>query len=131
MAQRGKTDATQLFWRLLLLSILPLMVVGTAAGYFLAAYVEGPLLKRLFGGLVVVFAAHELRVNYVPVDVEGSATLGRPLVSQGVLFPAGSPVESRLQLPILRVGYRAHWLPLSWGAWSLAPEIGFDRTESR
>jgi len=73
---------------------------------------------------LVVRGGHELRFDYVHIDVEGSDTLEEALVSQDVLFPSGSSVRSRLGLPVLRMGYRAHWLPLRWGGWSLAPEVG-------
>jgi len=67
---------------------------------------------------------HELHLAYVHIDLRGSAVLEDPLVSQGVLFPAGSPVESGLELPLLRLGYRAHWLRLNPGRWHIAPEVG-------
>jgi hypothetical protein len=73
---------------------------------------------------LVVRGSHELRVDYVHIDVLGSDTLEEPLISQDESFPAGSPVQSRLGLPLLRLGYRAHWLPLHRGGWSLAPEVG-------
>jgi hypothetical protein len=73
---------------------------------------------------LLVRGSHELRFDYVHIDIEGSDTLEEPLISQDVFFPAGSSVRSRLGLPMLRLGYRAHWLPLHRGGWSLAPEVG-------
>jgi hypothetical protein len=67
---------------------------------------------------------HEIHLAYVHVDLHGEAVLEDGLVSQGVAFPAGSPVKSGLELPFLRLGYRAHWLPLNPGRWHIAPEVG-------
>jgi hypothetical protein len=67
---------------------------------------------------------HEIHVGYVHIDVSGSALLDDALISQGVVFPAGSPVKSALDLPFVRIGYRAHWLSWNPGSWHIAPEAG-------
>jgi hypothetical protein len=77
-----------------------------------------------FDAGLVALGKHELRLHYDHVDIGGDAFLETPLVSQGQLFPAGSPVESRLRLSFLRVGYRALWLPPLSGEWRLTPEAG-------
>ena len=67
---------------------------------------------------------HELHFAYAHIDLSGHAVLEDDLVSQAVVFPAGSEVESGLELPFLRIGYRAHWLSWNPGRWHIAPEVG-------
>lgn len=73
---------------------------------------------------LMFFGHHELHANYVGLVIDGSDTLGNELVSQDVTFPAGSRVDSDLELRMLRFGYRAHWIVPELGGWTLAPEIG-------
>jgi hypothetical protein len=70
------------------------------------------------------FEKHQLHISYFRLDLEGEAVLKEDLVSQGETFPAGSAVESKLQLDLLRFGYRPIWLRPELGTWSLVPEIG-------
>lgn len=70
------------------------------------------------------FERHTLHISYTALSQRGSGTLDQALVSQGQTFPSNAHVVSRLEIPIGRVGYRAHWLPLSFRGWSLSPEIG-------
>jgi uncharacterized membrane protein YfcA len=71
--------------RLLFRVILPLMVVGVAGGVALTSYVEGPLLKRAFGVMVMAFAARELwRLKPRAVEVE-QTPLARPAAGLGIL----------------------------------------------
>ena len=75
--------------------------------------------------LIRIARGHELHFSYVHMDLRGEAVLEEDLLSQEVVFPAGSAVKSGLDLPFLRFGYRAHWLPLNPGRWHIAPEVGF------
>lgn len=65
--------------------ILPLMAAGTVIGYFLRPSLEGPLLKTLFGLLVVWFAGREswrmLR--------GGAAVRHGPLATRALMLAAG------------------------------------------
>jgi len=47
-------------WSIFLKKILPLMSAGVLVGLILFSLLEGPLLKRIFGGLVILFATREL-----------------------------------------------------------------------
>lgn len=47
-------------WRLIFVTILPVMAVGVAGGLAVAERVEGPVAKYAFGVLVCVFASREL-----------------------------------------------------------------------
>jgi hypothetical protein len=67
---------------------------------------------------------HELHLAYTGLRIDGHATLTDELVSQGIDFPAGSPVKSELDLPLFLAGYRADWLIPPLGPLSLSPEIG-------
>jgi hypothetical protein len=78
-----------------------------------------------------LFERHTIHLSYTALSQRGHATLSRSLVSQGQTIPSGSRVKSRLDIPIGRVGYRAHWLPLSYRGWSLAPELGAARLDFR
>jgi hypothetical protein len=68
---------------------------------------------------------HGLHASYAGIDIEGSDVLPSALVSQNVVFPAGAPVESSLELHMLRFGYRASWLELDLRGWRFTPELGF------
>jgi hypothetical protein len=70
------------------------------------------------------FRGHEARFEFAGIYLDGDETLEGDLVSQGQTFPAGSRVESRLEMPLFRLGYRAGWLPLRFGNWSVIPEAG-------
>lgn len=83
-------------WRLLLGRILPLMAVGTVAGYLLLPKVEPQLLKLLFGLLLVAFSSRELWQLYrqrwqpLPPRVTPVMMLGAG-VTHG-LFASGGPL---------------------------------------
>ncbi|MCP5040700.1 MAG: hypothetical protein GY944_06695 [bacterium] len=74
---------------------------------------------------------HTFHLSYVFLEQSGEKTLDRKLVSHGQTFPHNARVNSHLELPFGRIGYRADWLPLAWGEWKLAPEIGAVRLDFR
>ena len=83
--------------RLLLGTILPGMLVGTAIGYLLLPYLDTSLLKAGFGALILWFAGRELwRLRHVsalpvrPVWLTRLITLGAG-ISHG-LFASGGPL---------------------------------------
>ncbi len=84
-------------WRLLLGMILPGMVVGTLIGYALLPFLDATLAKRLFGALVLWFAARELwRLRHSAVQPVRPLWLSRLLslcagISHG-LFASGGPL---------------------------------------
>ncbi|NMZ69398.1 hypothetical protein SAMN05216370_0325 [Pseudomonas peli] len=84
-------------WRLLLGMILPGMVVGTLLGYALLPFLDAALAKRLFGALVLWFAARELwRLRHTVAQPIRPMWLSRLLslcagVSHG-LFASGGPL---------------------------------------
>ncbi len=47
-------------WRFLLVRVLPLMLTGAAAGYAVSSQLGGPVMKQIFGTLVVALSALEL-----------------------------------------------------------------------
>lgn len=71
-----------------------------------------------------MFEHHGLRFGLSWITASGHATLDETLISQDVTFPAGSRVASDLELPILRAGYRAHWLAPEWASFRFTPEVG-------
>lgn len=83
--------------RLLLGMILPGMVVGPLIGYALLPFLDAALAKRLFGALVLWFAARELwRLRHAVVQAVRPLWLSRLLslgagVSHG-LFASGGPL---------------------------------------
>ena len=87
------------------------------------------VLPRLDGR--AAFHGHELHLGYTGLRIDGRSTLTEDLVSQAKSFPAGSPVESELDLPLFLAGYRADWLIPKLGAAALSPEIGFAFTPFR
>ena len=82
---------------LLLSMILPGMVVGTLIGYALLPWLNAALAKRLFGALVLWFAARELwRLHHAAVQPVRPLWLSRLLslcagISHG-LFASGGPL---------------------------------------
>jgi hypothetical protein len=84
-------------WRLLLSMILPGMLLGTVIGYALLPFLDAALAKRLFGALVLWFAARELwRLRHAAVQPVRPMWLNRLLslcagVSHG-LFASGGPL---------------------------------------
>ncbi len=76
-----------------------------------------------------VLERHVLHFSYTALEQSGRETLGRELITHGQTFPAGSRVESRLELPFGRLGYRAEWLLLRIGRARIAPEIGAARLD--
>jgi uncharacterized protein len=83
--------------RLLLGMILPGMVVGTLIGYVLLPFLDAALAKRLFGALVLWFAARELwRIRHAAAPAIRPLWLSRLIslcagVSHG-LFASGGPL---------------------------------------
>lgn len=76
-----------------------------------------------------IFDLHSLHASYAHLVQSGSKRLDKNLLSHGQTVPKGARVHSRLEIPFARLGYRAHWLPLSLGDWSFAPEIGGARLD--
>lgn len=72
-----------------------------------------------------VLRDHEIHFRIEWADLSGDEVLAKDLTSQGAFFPAGSKVNSQLDTVFVRVGYRAHWLPLKWSSGSIAPEVGW------
>ncbi len=77
------------------------------------------------------FERHAIHFSYAGLSQTGQEVLERSLVSQGQTFPQNARVKSSFDIPFGRIGYRAHWLPLSLGRWSLAPEVGVARIDLR
>ncbi|WP_190324562.1 sulfite exporter TauE/SafE family protein [Pseudomonas profundi] len=74
-----------IYWPVLLKLILPLMLLGTAAGYALRPWLGDDLLKLLFGMLVLWFASRELLRMY-----RGIKITPHPLrLSRALAFGAG------------------------------------------
>ncbi len=78
---------------------------------------------------VRVFEQHSFRFGYTALTQSGHETLARSLITHGQTFPKGARVESRLELPFGRVGYRAEWLPLDLGPVRITPEAGVARLD--
>lgn len=83
--------------RLLLRLVLPLMALGTLAGYGLRPWIDAPLLKHLFGLLIVWFAARALwqsvRVRHIPARAHGWTRIW--IFAAGIthgLFASGGPL---------------------------------------
>ncbi len=74
---------------------------------------------------------HTIHFSYAALAQSGRETLDRQLVSQGQTIPENVRVKSRLEIPFGRLGYRADWLSLPLGRWSLAPEVGAARIDFR
>jgi uncharacterized membrane protein YfcA len=101
-------------WSLLLHTVLPGMLLGTIVGYALIPYLNGALMKQLFGLIIIWFAASELWRNH-----QSSISRLRPKwavrtlilvagVSHG-LFASGGPllVYSLVGLPMDKLRFRA------------------------
>jgi len=115
-------------WRLLLLTILPLMITGTIAGYLLSSHIAGPLLKRGFGVVVILFSIYELAMLRHR-EAEPRPPLPWPLASGGLLaagllqgtYATGGPplvyVVGRLGLDkgAMRATLTMAFLPLNVG----------------
>ena len=86
-----------IYWPVLLKLILPLMLLGTIAGYVLRPWLGADLLKLLFGILVLWFASRELwRMARGIVITPHSPMLSRALtfgagITHG-LFASGGPL---------------------------------------
>ncbi|MCA8923633.1 MAG: hypothetical protein KDD82_17580 [Planctomycetes bacterium] len=77
---------------------------------------------------LVAFGSHELHVTYVHAEFHGRDRLAESLVSQRAQFPRDAIVNSGLILDTFRLTYRAPWLSLKLGAWSITPEVGIALT---
>jgi len=109
---------------LLLGTILPAMVCGTALGYLLLPYLDTQALKAAFGALVLWFAARELwRMRHATTPPRRPRWLTRLLafgagISHG-LFASGGPLlvyglaGTRLDKTRLRATLMTVWLTLN------------------
>ena len=70
---------------------------------------------------LTLFGDHEVVVDWEGIAIDGYDVPDQPLTSQGVTFPAGSAVESGLELHMIRVGYRAGWILPDLGEWRHPP----------
>jgi uncharacterized membrane protein YfcA len=99
---------------LLVRTVLPIMLLGTLVGYGLMPLLDGTLMKRLFGLIIIWFSAGELWRGY-----QNNASRRRPVwvlrlliflagVSHG-LFASGGPllVYSMAGLPMDKLRFRA------------------------
>jgi uncharacterized membrane protein YfcA len=75
-------------WRLLLRAILPIMGLGAIGGVAIAEQIDGPLLKRAFGVMVMVFASRELWRLRPSAKDAAAAPLAKPLAG-GFILGAG------------------------------------------
>jgi uncharacterized membrane protein YfcA len=110
--------------RLLLGTILPAMLCGTALGYLLLPYLDTQTLKAAFGALVLGFAARELwRMRHPAAPPQRPRWLTRLLtfgagISHG-LFASGGPLlvyglaGTRLDKARLRATLMTVWLTLN------------------
>lgn len=74
--------------------------------------------------LALSLKGHELHLHHNLLQLQGSTSLRRGLISQGLSFGAGERIRSRLTMQLVRFGYRLRWLQLELGGWSLQPELG-------
>jgi uncharacterized membrane protein YfcA len=84
---------TQLLFKI----ILPGMLIGTLAGYFMKPYLNEDILKIIFGMLVIWFSSRELwRMHHKFVDTPRPAWMTRVItLSAGIthgLFASGGPL---------------------------------------
>lgn len=111
-------------WSLLLHTVLPGMVLGTLVGYGLVPLLNGVLLKRLFGLIIIWFAASELwRARQNAAARPRTLWSARILIAlAGVshgLFASGGPllVYSLVGMPLDKLRFRATlatvWLVLN------------------
>lgn len=91
--------------------------------------ISGIEVQALADAELRLFEVHTLHASYVHLVQDGSERLDRDLLTHGQTVPEGARVRSRLELPFARLGYRAHWLPLTVGRWSFAPEVGGARLD--
>ena len=75
-------------WKTLLKLILPLMGIGLVAGMWLSDSLEGPLLRRLFGGMVLLLSLAELWSLTRTKHAEAAGTIG-PIPLGGLIIGAG------------------------------------------
>lgn len=105
---------TLIDWSLLLRTVLPGMLLGTLVGYALIPFLNGVLMKQLFGLIIIWFAAGELwRGSHNQTRQPKPIWLLRALiglagVSHG-LFASGGPllVYSMVGLPMDKLRFRA------------------------
>jgi uncharacterized membrane protein YfcA len=103
-------------WKLIFRTLLPLMLVGMAAGFAISGVVRGPGLKIAFGVLVLLLSSRELFVLVKRRD-EVRRPMGRPrtiaaLLGAGVLhgiYATGGPllVYAVGRLPLGKAALRA------------------------
>lgn len=82
-------------WRLLV-AIFPVMTVGVLAGVWLTPLLDGPLLKKVFGGIVCFFALREifLLIRGRPTTEMSGAQFQLWMVISGIvhgLYASGGP----------------------------------------
>lgn len=86
-----------IYWPVLLKLILPLMLLGTLAGYGLRPWLGDSLLKLLFGALVLWFASRELWRMYRNIQVVPHTLMLSRVLTFGAgithgLFASGGPL---------------------------------------
>ncbi len=125
---------THIDWSILFKWILPWTSIGVAAGMAMFNILDGPVLKRIFGALVVVFAARELygltrsipdNENVDPTPAPGMTSGAIPwLLGSGLthgLYASGGPLLvyalGRVAMPkaIFRATLSFVWLALNAG----------------
>jgi uncharacterized membrane protein YfcA len=90
----GWRNRQHIHWRLLLGAILPLMLMGTLAGYALTPWLQSALALQLFGVLVLWFGASQLFSQRQPSPA-GATWQRLGLVGAGIshgLFASGGPL---------------------------------------
>ena len=75
-------------YRFLLRQILPLMSIGVVIGLLVDRLIEGPLLRQIFGGIILAFSIRELLILFSKKE-DSVAKRGWMLISQFWILIAG------------------------------------------
>jgi len=59
--------------------------------------------------------SHKFRMQYIPIKYEADATLRRPIVFNGQLYPLNLPVKSTLDWRAYRFNYEFDFVTRNWG----------------
>jgi hypothetical protein len=59
--------------------------------------------------------SHKFRMQYIPIKYEASATLRRPIIFNGQLYPLNLPVNSTLDWKAYRFNYEFDFVTKNWG----------------
>jgi uncharacterized membrane protein YfcA len=101
-------------WSLLLRTVLPGMLMGTIVGYALIPYLNGALMKQLFGLIIIWFAASELWRSRLNIGSRSKPMwfVRFLILAAGMshgLFASGGPllVYSLVGLPLDKLRFRA------------------------